>query len=95
MKIITFGFIRDTPPTDADIIINCQALPDNDTSKPLAQEKLAEARRHIAPDAVIAFGCSFGEDRSRAMARRLAEEAEAKGIPVMIEHRMPDPSDWR
>jgi hypothetical protein len=28
------------------------------------------------------------------MARRLAAEAEAKGIPVEIEHRMPDPADW-
>jgi hypothetical protein len=37
---IGFGFVRDTPPKDAHVIIDCQALPDNDTSKPLAQGKL-------------------------------------------------------
>jgi RNase adaptor protein for sRNA GlmZ degradation len=91
VKIITFGFVRDRPPIEATVVIDCRLLPDADTSKPLAQEKLAEARRHMDPGAVIAFGCGFGEDRSVAVAKRFAEEAAAKGIPVEIEHRKPPP----
>jgi RNase adaptor protein for sRNA GlmZ degradation len=86
MKIITFGFVREQPPAEATAVIDCRLLADSDPSKPANQAKLAEARRHVARDAVIAFGCGFGEQRSVNLASKLAEEV-ARRFPVEVEHR--------
>ena len=93
MKIITFGFIHEPPPPEATLVIDCQWLSDVAPHRPEVQAMLDQARRHAGPDAVIAFGCSFGKDRSVKLALAFAEEMEAHFV-VELEHRVPPPDSW-
>lgn len=70
MKIKTFGFAKVAPPADADVVFDCRRVGIASHRDPKAKEivdrALDYAERH--PDATIAFGCMYGEERSVAIA---------------------------
>jgi len=71
VKVKTFGFAKTAPPADATIVIDVRALGAPDVTAPVAVAAIERAYRHldeVGDDAVIVFGCMYGEERSVAVA---------------------------
>lgn len=73
VRVTTFGYAHSSPPPDATLVLDCRLLGDFRETNPDARALLEEAVAHARanPDAVIAFGCEWGESRSRALAATL------------------------
>lgn len=82
VRIKTFGFYKVDPPADATLVIDCRHLGDGFTvnEKFLALVERALDHADENEDAVIAFGCGYGEERSVGVAnytaRMLGVDAE-------------------
>lgn len=70
MKIKTFGFDKVDAPADATLVLDCRRLHNGYTLTPEAKRLVGLALAHADEndDAVIAFGCSRGEERSVGIA---------------------------
>lgn len=75
MKVKTFGFAKTAPPADATIVIDARGLGTPDVNAPAARKLVDRALAHadkVGDDAVIVFGCQYGEERSVAVANYVA-----------------------
>jgi len=71
VKVKTFGFAKATPPADATIVIDVRAMGTTDLDSPIVRGAIDKALAHIdrvGDDAVVVFGCMYGEERSVAVA---------------------------
>lgn len=75
MKVKTFGFAKTAPPADATILIDVRAMGSTDLDTPIVRGAVEKALAHadrVGDDAVIVFGCMYGEERSVAVANYVA-----------------------
>lgn len=85
MRILTFAYNLQCPP-EADLVVDCRVLEEPYHPRPVYRSLVSRALAYLVdhPEATVAFGCSWGQQRSVTTAERVAGLLGAR-----VEHLSP------